>query len=77
MRVGHQNGIQHGELVDGYPWWRNALQDTGERRIEVRIRQNPLPADLDEQGRMTDVGHPDPVGCTRARLRHRRDVAGR
>ena len=68
VRMRHEHRIEHGKFFDRNPWWRHTLQDTGERRIEIRIREDALSADLEQQGRVPDIGDPNTFRGTDIRI---------
>ena len=69
VRVGHQHRVEHRKLVDGHSRWSNPPQDTSKGRIEIRVGEDSLPTDLEEECRMSDVSDPDSFGRARIGIR--------
>ena len=57
MRVRDQDSVQPREAIDRNSGRSYSAKKARERRIEIRIGQDTLPADLEQERRMADVGH--------------------
>ena len=77
VRVGHQYRVEHRKLVDGHSRWSNPPQDTSKSGIEIRVGEDSLPADLEEDRRMSNVGDPDSFGRTCTGIRRPRRLIAR
>lgn len=79
VRVGvrDENRVEIGKRVERDSWRTHAAQKSGERWIEVRIGEDPLATDFEQERRVTDVRHAQPLDGTGARAYvGRGDVVG-
>lgn len=72
MRMGDEHRIEIGQGIERNPGWADSPQESGERRIEVRIGENALPSDFEQQCRMADIRDTEALRGTRSATRARR-----
>jgi hypothetical protein len=51
-----QDRVERRQSVQCDPWRTDPGKEPAESRVEVRIRKNPRTCDLQQQGRVPDVG---------------------
>lgn len=69
MRMGDEHRIEIRQGLECDPGRRDSAQESGERRIEVRIGENALPSDFQQQRRMTDIRDTEALRGTRSATR--------